>query len=111
MLAVAAYSRRREILLANNNEQDELTHHANESTSNNLNVDCNHLIEKLRRARRTLADQQLKLKDMQTAKGKKEHSIESKMFKMLKDIGVELSLYHGGLLNGKDTKKVMNNAT
>jgi hypothetical protein len=48
---------------------------------------------------------------MQTAKGKKEHSIESKMFKMLKDIGVELSLYHGGLLNGKDTKKVMKNAT
>jgi hypothetical protein len=33
------------------------------------------------------------------------------MFKMLKNIGVELSLYHGGLLNGKDTKKVMNNAT
>ncbi len=33
------------------------------------------------------------------------------MFKKLKDIGVELSLYHGGLLNGKDIKKVMNNAT
>jgi hypothetical protein len=33
------------------------------------------------------------------------------MFKTLKDIGVELSLYHGGSLNGKDTKKVMNNAT
>jgi hypothetical protein len=48
---------------------------------------------------------------MQTAKGKKEHSIESKMSKMLKYIGVELSSYHGGSLNGKDTKKVMNNAT
>jgi hypothetical protein len=111
MQAVAAYSRRREIVLANNNELDELTHRANELTWNNLNIDCNHLVEKLRRARRTLADQQLKLKIMQTAKEKKEHSIESKMFKMLKDIGVELSSYHGGWLNGKDTKKVMNNAT
>jgi hypothetical protein len=111
MRAVAAYSRRREIVLANNNDQDELTHCANESTLNNLNIDRNCLVEKLRRARRTLADQQLKLKVMQMAKGKKEHSIESKMFKMLKDIGVELSSYHGRSLNGKDTKKVMNNAT
>ena len=30
---------------------------------------------------------------------------------MLKDIGVELSSYHGGGLNGKDIKKVMNNAS
>jgi hypothetical protein len=33
-----------------------------------------------------------------------------KLFKVLKDIGVELSSYHGGSLNGKDIKKVMNNA-
>ena len=45
------------------------------------------------------------------AKGKKEHSVESKMFRVLKKIGVELSSYHGGSLNGKDIKKVMNNAT
>ena len=31
------------------------------------------------------------------------------MFKLLKNIGVELSSYHGGSLNGKDIKKVMNN--
>ncbi len=30
---------------------------------------------------------------------------------MLKEIGVELSSYHGGSFNGKDIKKVMNNAT
>ena len=30
---------------------------------------------------------------------------------MLKEIGVELSSYHGGSLNGKDIKKVMNNAS
>jgi hypothetical protein len=42
---------------------------------------------------------------MQTAKGIKKHIIDMKMFKTLKDIGVELSLYHGGPLNGKDIKK------
>ena len=30
---------------------------------------------------------------------------------MLKEIGVELNSYHGGSFNGKDIKKVMNNAT
>jgi hypothetical protein len=30
---------------------------------------------------------------------------------VLKDIGIELSSYHGGSLNGKDIKKVMNNAS
>jgi hypothetical protein len=38
-------------------------------------------------------------------------SIETKLFKVLKAIGLELSSYHGGSLNGKDIKKVMNNAT
>jgi len=38
-------------------------------------------------------------------------SIETKIFKVLKDIGVELSAYHGGSLNGKDIMKVMNNAS
>ncbi len=33
------------------------------------------------------------------------------MFDVLKEIGVELSSYYGGSLNGKDIKKVMNNAT
>jgi hypothetical protein len=32
------------------------------------------------------------------------------MFKLLKDIGIELSSYHGGSLNGMDIKQVMNNA-
>ncbi len=31
------------------------------------------------------------------------------MFKLLKNVGIELSSYHGGYLNGKDIKKVMNN--
>jgi hypothetical protein len=76
-----------------------------------LNLLCNCLVEKLKKACRTLSDQQLKLKVMQTAKGKTEHNVETKMFKILKDIGIELSLYHGRSLNGKDIKKLMSNAT
>jgi hypothetical protein len=48
---------------------------------------------------------------MQSAKAKTHESIETKMFKVLKEIGVELASYHGGSLNGKDITKVMNNAT
>ena len=66
---------------------------------------------KLYNACNTLEDQQLKLKAMQTNKVKDRLSIETKVFNVLKDIGVELSSYHGGSLNGKDIKKVMNNAS
>jgi len=38
-------------------------------------------------------------------------SIETKLFRVLKEVGVELSSYHGGSLNGKDIKKVMDNAS
>ena len=62
MRAVAAYSKQREMVLMNNNEQEELIHHINESTLKDLNVHHNRLVEKLKRACRTLADQQLKLK-------------------------------------------------
>jgi hypothetical protein len=48
---------------------------------------------------------------MQTNKTKIQQSIETKIFKVLKEIGVELSSYDGGSLNGKDIKKVMNNAS
>ena len=41
---------------------------------------------------------------------KDQQSIETKIFKVLKEIGVELSSYHGGSLNGKDIRKVMTNA-
>lgn len=67
--------------------------------------------EKIKKARKQLTDQQNKLKDIRRAKVKKPDSIETKMFKVLKEIGVELSAYHGGSLNGKDIKKVMNNAS
>jgi hypothetical protein len=68
------------------------------------------IVNKLRKARSTLAHQQTKLKEMQnTIRGQK--SIETKVFKVLKEIGVELSSYHGGSLNGKDIKNATNNVT
>jgi len=70
----------------------------------------NKFVEKLVKARRMVSDQQLKLKAMRTLKVKDQGSIETKIFSVLKEIGVELSAYHGGSLNGKDIKKVMNNA-
>jgi hypothetical protein len=105
MRAVAVYSKRRKMVLMNNNEQEELTHRINESTLKDLNVHRNHLVEKLKRARHTLADQQLKLNAIETAKWKTEYSAETKMFKLLKNVGLELSSYHGGSLNGKDIKR------
>jgi len=93
------------MVLMHNNEQEELTHRINKSTLKDLNVHRNRLVEKLKRARHTLADQQLKLKAIETTKGKTEYSAETKMFKLLKNVGLELSSYHGGSLNGKDIKR------
>jgi hypothetical protein len=69
------------------------------------------MVNKLKKVRRTLADHQAKLKEMRRVKIRGQQSIDTKSFKMLKEIGVELSYYHGGSLNGKDIKKVMNNAS
>jgi hypothetical protein len=66
---------------------------------------------KLEKARNTLRDQQNKLKTMRTSKVRAQDSIETKMFSVLKEIGVELSSYHGGSLNGKDIRKVKTNAS
>ncbi len=62
-------------------------------------------VEMISKARKMLTDQKLKLKTLID-----QQSIETKIFKVLKKIGVELSSYHGGSLNGKDIRKVMTNA-
>jgi hypothetical protein len=111
MRAVDAYMKRRVIVSASNNEQEEATHRVNLLTLKDLSDTRDRLVNKLKRARRKLSDQQLKLKAMQAAKGKQEGTVDTKLFKVLKQVGVELSSYHGGSLNGKDIKKVMNNAT
>ncbi len=48
-------------------------------------------VEKLSKAHKMLTDQQLKLKTMRTPKVKDQQSIETKIFKVLKEIGVKLS--------------------
>jgi hypothetical protein len=69
------------------------------------------LANKLMKTRKAVSIQLNKLKDMRSEKVKKMESIETKMFKVLKAVGVELSAYHGGSLNGKDIQKVMHNAS
>ena len=68
-------------------------------------------VDVLMKTHKKVTEQLDKLKQIRSAKVKAPDSIETKMFKVLKTIGVELSSYHGGSLNGKDIKKVMNNAT
>jgi hypothetical protein len=65
----------------------------------------------LTRTHKKVSEHLDQLKKIRSMKTKSPDSIETKMFKVLKIIGVELSAYHGGSLNGKDIKKVMNNAT
>ena len=45
-------------------------------------------VEKLSKARKMVMDQQLKLKTMRTSKVKDQQRIETKIFKVLKEIGV-----------------------
>jgi hypothetical protein len=68
-------------------------------------------VDVLRKTHDKLSDQLDKLKKIRSVKVKAPNSIETKLFKVLKTIGVELSSYHGSSLNGKDIKKVMNNTT
>ena len=42
---------------------------------------------------------------------RKENGLESKMFKVLREIGVELTCYHGVSLNDNDIRNVTDNAT
>ena len=52
-------------------------------------------VEKISKARKMLTDQKLKLKTMRTSKVKDQQSIETKIFKVVKEIGVELSTLSG----------------
>jgi hypothetical protein len=69
------------------------------------------MVDKLDRTREIISNTQKNLRALQSSKAKFATSLETKMFKVLKKIGVEQSSYHGGSLNGKDIKKVMNNAS
>lgn len=70
------------------------------------------MADKLKRARALLSDKQKALRRLQSVKKKKSESLETQIFKLLKEeAGVELTSYHGGSLTGKDIKKVMEKAT
>ena len=71
----------------------------------------NKIAEKLVQTRRIISATNNNLRDVQTSKAKSSDSLETKLFCLLKEVGVELTRYYGGSLNGKDVKKVMNNAT
>ena len=93
------------------NEEEVRTHELNLNNLKKMQDLRNGIAVKLKNAHRILAERQAKLKEIRQAKVKGQHRIETKIFRVLKEIGVELSSYHGGGLNGKDIKKVMNNAT
>ncbi len=99
--------------MANNDVNErERTHPLEKTQLQALQDFCKRtFVDKLQKAPQTLADQQLKLKGMRSKKVKGWGSIETRMFDVLNKIRVELSSYHGRSLNGKDIRKVMNNAT
>jgi hypothetical protein len=109
--AVAAHHKRRWLIVATEEDNDDGTYHSNMLQFNNLKKIRDGFINKLKKAHRTLADQQTKLKKMRQSKVRGQLSIETKVFRVLKEIGVELSSYHKGSMNGKDIKKVMNNVS
>jgi hypothetical protein len=111
--AVAAYrpSQRGEIIavagdgVANEVNEQERTHALQKIQLQALQDYCKKTcVDELQKARRILDDQQLKLKGMQSVKVKGQGSIETRLFEVLKEIGVELSSYHGGSLNGRDVE-------
>ena len=69
------------------------------------------MVDKFDQARKTISSTQKILRALQSSKAKSTTSLETKLLKVLKTIGVEQSSYHGGSLNGKDIKKVMNNVS
>ena len=69
------------------------------------------MVDKFDRARKIISSTQKNLRALQSSKAKSATSLETKLLKVLKTIGVEQSSYHGGSLNGKDIKKVMNNVS
>jgi hypothetical protein len=112
--AVVAYQKRCELVAQYDGiitDKEVRTHESNVANMKKLQDLRNGIAEKLKRARHRLVEQQSKLKEMRRAKVRGQQSIKTKIFRVLKEIGIKLSSYHGGSLNRKDIKKVMNNAT
>jgi hypothetical protein len=107
----ATKRKRQRLIVVSKDDEQAVTDTSNMTDLNHLQNIRDGMVKKLAKARRTLTNQQDKLMEISKSKARQQESIETQMFKVLKEIGVELSSYHGGSLNGKDIKKVMNNAT
>ena len=84
-----------------NDDEEVRTHELNMNKLKNLQDLRNGIIKKLKKARRALIEQQAKLKEMHREKVRGQQSIKTKVFRVLKEIGVKLSSYHGGELEWK----------
>jgi hypothetical protein len=107
-LAVATHQKcRPRLVVASEEESDEqeVTYLSNVIQLKRLQVVWDAIVDKLRRVRRTLAEQQTKLNEMQKVKARGQASVEMKVCRVLKEIGVQLISYHGGSFNGKDIEK------
>ena len=67
------------------------------------------ITNRLTKLRTYLREMKSKLVDFRKVRKSSGEGLESKMFKVLKEVGVELESYHGGSLNGKDIIKVADN--
>jgi hypothetical protein len=110
--AVATHNKRQRLVVASQDDGREESYQSNVILLNKPQRSRDAITNKLKKgASLTLANQQSKLNEMRKGKVRQQSSIETKVFALLKEIGVELNSYHGGSFNGKDIKKVMNNAT
>jgi hypothetical protein len=66
-----------------NNEEEVRSYESNVIKLKHLQDLRDSIVEKLKKARRKLADQQAKLKEMRQAKVRGQQSIETKVFKVL----------------------------
>jgi len=69
------------------------------------------MVDKFIQTRNIISITQNNLHALQSSNAKSTTSHETKLLNVLKKIGVGQSSYHGGSLNGKDIKKVMNNVS
>ncbi len=109
--AVATHDKRQRLVVALQDDGQVESYQSNVIRLNELQRFRDEITNKLKKERLALANQQSKLKEMRKGKVRQQSSIETQVFAVLKEIGVELNPYHGGSFNGKDIKKVMNNAT
>jgi hypothetical protein len=68
------------------------------------------MVDRLKQMRQPYSEQQNNLHVLQSSNAKSAAGLETKLFKVLKGIGIGQSSYHGGSLNGKNIKKVISNA-